>query len=59
MLKHITNPFTQPTVEELRKKTLDDYERQLMAQEAAASYHRKLVEYYRDGITRLKTQQTA
>lgn len=47
----------KPTIEEIRNRTLDEYERSLLEQEAAAAYHRKLVEYYRDGIARLKAYQ--
>lgn len=47
----------KPTLEEIRNRTLDEYERNLFEQEAAAAYHRKLVEYYRDGIARLKAHQ--
>ena len=50
------NPFHKPAVMDLVKTNLEDYERLLVIQEAAAAYHFKMVEYYREGIQRLKKQ---
>lgn len=41
---------------DLVKTNLEDYERLLVIQEAAAAYHFKMAEYYREGIQRLKKQ---
>ena len=48
--------FRKPQASELAHRALKEYEVHLLEQEAAASYHSKLVEYYKDGIKRLKAQ---
>lgn len=53
------NPFLKPTAAQVAKDMLEDYERQLIVTESAAAYQRKMSEYYREGITRLRSQQTA
>ena len=50
------NPFYKPAAMDLVKTNLEDYERLLVIQEAAAAYHFKMAEYYREGIQRLKKQ---
>ena len=50
------NPFHKPAAMDLVKTNLEDYERLLVIQEAAAAYHFKMAEYYREGIQRLKKQ---
>ena len=50
------NPFRKPAAVDLVKTNLEDYERLLVIQEAAAAYHFKMVEYYREGIQRLRKQ---
>jgi hypothetical protein len=53
------NPFKKPSAAQLAQETLEDYERQLLIQEAAAAYHAKMAEFYREGINRLAKPQTA
>lgn len=48
------NPFRKPDAHELVKTNLEEYRRQLILQEAAAAYHAKMAEYYREGIVRLQ-----
>lgn len=48
----------KPTAAEVRAANLAEYERLLITEEAAAAYHTKMAEYYREGITRLRSQQT-
>lgn len=55
-LNEFFNPFHKPTAEEVIRKNLEEYARQLVAQEAAAAYHRKLAEFYKEGIARLRNQ---
>ena len=55
-LNEFFNPFRKPTAEEVIRNNLEEYARQLVAQEAAAAYHRKLAEFYKEGITRLRSQ---
>ena len=50
------NPFYTPAAMDIVKTNLEDYERLLVIQEAAAAYHFKMAEYYREGIHRLKKQ---
>ena len=50
----ILNPFHKPPAKVMAQQTLEDYERRLLESEAAASYHAKMVEYYRESIDRLK-----
>jgi hypothetical protein len=47
------NPFYTPRANELVTQSLVEYERKLVEQEAAAAYHAKMAEYYREGIDRL------
>ena len=51
------NVFSRPLAAEIRRKTIEEYERDLLNSEAAASYHQKMVEYYREGIQRLHNNQ--
>ena len=53
------NPFHKPTAAQVAKTTLEDFERNLIVSESDAAYHRKMSEYYREGITRLRGQQNA
>ena len=55
-LHEFFNPFHKPTAEEVIQKNLEEYARQLVVQEAAAAYHRKLAEFYKEGIVRLRSQ---
>ena len=48
------NPFMKPLASDLINKNLEEYARHLVLEEAAAAYHRKMAEYYREGIERLK-----
>jgi len=50
------NPFRKPSANELIKDSLAEYARQLVEQEAAAAYHRKMAEFYKEGMARLTTQ---
>lgn len=50
------NPFRKPTVEEVIRQDLAEYSRQVIIQEAAAAYHRKMSEFYKEGIARLRSQ---
>ena len=50
------NPFRKPTARVIIQANLEEYERQLVNQEAAAAYHTKMAEYYREGIKRLQSQ---
>ncbi len=51
------NPFTKPVATKMVEEHLEEYKRNLVLQEASAAYHTKMAEYYREGISRLKTQQ--
>jgi hypothetical protein len=55
------NPFQKPKANQIIEESLEEYERQLLTHEAAAAYHGKMAEYYREGITRLSgnTKTTA
>jgi hypothetical protein len=55
MTFQVLNPFRKPKAEELVKTNLEEYKRQLVVQEAAAAYHTKMAEYYREGIARLES----
>ena len=57
-LNELFNPFRKPTAEEVIRQDLAEYSRQVIVQEAAAAYHRKLAEFYKEGITRLRGQTT-
>lgn len=57
-LSKFFNPFHKLSAEDLIKSNLEHYARQLVAQEAAAAYHRKLAEFYKEGIARLRGQTT-
>ncbi|EKD22537.1 MAG: hypothetical protein ACD_85C00001G0009 [uncultured bacterium] len=50
------NPFRKLAAMDIVKTNLEDYERLLVIQEAAAAYHFKMAEYYREGIQCLKKQ---
>lgn len=39
----------------IAEENIKEYERKLLDHEASASYHDKMVEYYKDGITRLSS----
>lgn len=58
-LKKILSPFNPwqdpPTAAELIQENIVEYQRQLVLQEAAAAYHQKMSEYYRESIQRLQT----
>lgn len=53
------NPFRKTTAAQLAKTTLEDYERNLIVSESAAAYNRKMTEFYREGISRLRSQAAA
>lgn len=57
MLKHL-NFFRKPLASELATKAQEDYARSLFLHEAEAAFHRKMVEYYSEGIKRLQQQTT-
>lgn len=48
------NPFHKPSAQTIVQENLEEYQRRLVAEEAAAAYHRKMVEYYKEGVIRLK-----
>lgn len=50
------NPFRKPTVNDLIKSMLSEYELNFVLAESAADYNRKMAQYYKEGITRLKAQ---
>lgn len=50
------NPFHKPTAAEVIRRDLEEYARQVIIQEAAAAYHRKMSEFYKEGIARLRSQ---
>ena len=55
-MKKFFNLFRKPSALSIAQTNLEEYERQLLVQEASAAYHEKLAAYYREGITRLKKQ---
>ena len=57
-LNELFNPFRKPTAEEVIRQALAEYSRQVIVQEAAAAYHRKMSEFYKEGIARLRSQNT-
>lgn len=50
------NPFHKCSAEEMVQTTLMDYSRELLLAEASAAYHRKMSEFYKEGIVRLQSQ---
>ena len=50
------NPFRKPTAAQVAKTTLEDFERHLIVAESDAAYHRKMSEFYKEGILRLRQQ---
>ena len=53
---HKLNIFRKPLAAELAQKAHEDYARSLFLHEAEAAFHRKMVEYYQEGIKRLQQQ---
>ena len=47
------NPFRKPTAKEIAARDLEDAKRALLREQAAAEYHAKLAEYYRNAVVRL------
>lgn len=52
------NPFRKLSAHEMVHHTLADYARALLLAEASAAYHRKMTEFYKEGIARLQSQST-
>ena len=49
------NPFKKPDASAMACQQLEDYRRQLLQYEAAATYNKKMVEYCKESIQRLST----
>lgn len=58
-MKRILSLFSLPTAAQVVKVTLAEYERKLITAEADAAYSKKLSEFYREGIVRLRQQHPA
>ena len=54
---HLLNPFRQPSAEQVMSNLLEDHERELIIAESAAAYSRKMAEFYKESIARLRVQQ--
>lgn len=62
MFKFLTkriNKFAAPSAEVIAQREIEDYERELLAAQARASYEAKMVEYYSEGIKRLSGFRSA
>jgi hypothetical protein len=47
-----------PTAAQIIETKVKDYERHLIVAEEAAAYHAKMGEFYREGLTRLRQQNS-
>lgn len=54
MSQYLRNLFQKPLALEIAENELKDYERKLLDHQASAAYHRKMSEYYSEGLERLK-----
>ena len=45
--------FKKPTATTIRQEMVEDYERQLLQQESLATYHEKMVEFYKVRIAQM------
>ena len=48
--------FTKPAAALMAKETIEDYERELLVSENTAAYNKKLAEFYKEAIQRLRQQ---
>jgi len=55
MIRTIIGFFKLPLAQVKAKDDLEEAERQLLAHEAQALYHKKMTEYYRETFHRLST----
>lgn len=55
-MNRILNLFRIPPAVEIAKLAIAQYERDLIDAEATAAYNKKMTEYYREGIARLRQQ---
>jgi len=49
--------FQKPDARKIAEDNLAEYQRQLLTSEAAAAYHAKMAEYYRESIQRLRNYE--
>lgn len=54
MIKSLLHLFQKPLAEEIVEHEIEEYQRQLLEHQASAAYHRKMAEYYGEGLERLK-----
>lgn len=48
------NIFIRPTAEELAVENIEEYRRQYLNHQASSEYHKKMAEYYKEGIKRMQ-----
>lgn len=48
--------FKKPAAALMAKETIEDYERELLVAENTAAYNKKLAEFYKEAIQRLRQQ---
>lgn len=54
MNQYLRNLFQKPLAQEIVENELKKYARQLLDHQASAAYHKKMTEYYSEGLERLK-----
>ena len=57
MLTSIFKLFAKPSAQEIVETNLEEYERRLLDHQASTAYHKKMSEYYAEGLDRLKKFQ--
>lgn len=54
MKRRVIQMFSKPSAAEIVENNLEEYQRQLVDHQAATSYHKKMAEYYAEGLERLQ-----